>query len=338
MLQLIKKRMMKTVISRFSFVFLLLLAQTALMAQADKAGCEDHPLITRFPTSNIAWCETQNFSSYHVAVGKVTGYRTIDKWIDLEGKITRLYYTYQGSATMSEVYQNYRNAIQRAGFESLAQGFVPQRNVSKVVGGSGWIATAYSKNPVPTNSGVMLFHGTSSAGGKGYIAAKLARPTGDVYVVVTAYQHKTNEVVVLVDIIEEAALEDGKVSVDADYIAQQIEQNGTVALYGIYFDFDKATILPSSNTEMQAVADYLQQHPTVNLYIVGHTDMKGSLSYNIGLAEKRAQAVADKLVTEYKIDRARLEGKGVGPLSPASTNQTEAGRKLNRRVELVRKE
>lgn len=329
---------MKTIISRFSLIFLLLIAHSVLIAQADKTGCEDHPLITRFPSSRIAWCETQNFSSYHVAVGKVTGYRKIDKWIDLEGKITRLYYTYQGSATMSEVYQNYRNAIKRAGFESLAEGFVPQRNVSKEVGGSGYIATAYSKNPVPTNSGVMLFHGTSSAAGKGYIAAKLKRPTGDVYVVVAAYQHKSNEVVVLVDVIEEAALEDGKVSVDADYIAQQIEQNGTVALYGIYFDFDKATIQANSQAELQAVADYLKKYTKVNLYIVGHTDMKGSLPYNISLAERRAQAVANKLATDFGIDRTRLEGKGVGPLSPASTNQTEAGRQLNRRVELVRKE
>jgi len=338
MLQLIKKRFMKAFVSWYYFFFLILFSQTALSAQTDKTGCEDHPLITRFPSSHIAWCETQNFSSYHVAVGKVTGYRKIDKWIDLEGKITRLYYTYQGAATMSEVYQNYRNAIQRAGFESLAQGFVPQRNVSKEVGGSGYIATAYSKNPVPPNSGVMLFHGTSSAAGKGYIAAKLARATGDVYVVVAAYQHKSDQVVVLVDIIEEAALEDGKVSVDADFIAQQIEQNGTVALYGIYFDFDKATIQASSQAELQAVADYLKKYPKVNLYIVGHTDMKGALPYNISLAERRAQAVANKLATDFGIDRTRLEGKGVGPLSPASTNQTEAGRQLNRRVELVQKQ
>ncbi len=185
----------KTQISAISlFIFFTFqLFTLPVLGQLDKAGCKDHPLITRFPQSQIKWCETQNFSSYHVAVGKVSGYRTIDKWIDLEGKVTRLYYEYEGSATMSEVYQNYRNAIQRAGFKSLAQGFKPQRNVSKEVGGSGWIATAYIKNPVPTNSGVMLFHGTSSAGGKGYIAAKLERPSGNVYVVVAVYQHTSSE-------------------------------------------------------------------------------------------------------------------------------------------------
>lgn len=321
----------------FSLLFVLQLISIPGISQADKGGCQDHPLITRFPQSQIKWCETQNFSSYHVAIGKVSGYRKIDKWIDLEGKVTRLYYEYEGSATMSEVYQNYRNAVQRAGFTSLAQGFKPQRNVSKEVGGSGWIATAYIKNPVPTNSGVMLFHGTSSAGGKGYIAAKLERASGNVYVVIAVYQHTSSEVVVLVDIIEEDALEDGKIDVDPDYIAKQIKQFGTVSLYGIYFDFDKATIQQESSPALQAVADYLKNNPTINLYIIGHTDMKGSLPYNLGLSEKRAQAVVEALTTQYQIKGDRLEGKGVGPLSPKSTNRTEEGRRLNRRVELVEK-
>ncbi len=320
-----------------SLLLLLLLAFPGL-SQADKSGCQDHSLITRFPESQIKWCETQHFSSYHVAIGKVSGYRTIDKWIDLEGKVTRLYYEYEGSATMSEVYQNYRNAIQRAGFTTLAQGFNPQRNVSKEVGGNGWIATAYIKNPVPTNSGVMLFHGTSSAGGKGYIAAKLERASGTVYVVVAVYQHTSTEVVMLVDIIEEDALEDGKIEVDPDYIAQQIEQFGTVSLYGIHFDFDKANIQKESGPALRAVAAYLKENPSINLYIIGHTDMKGSLPYNLALSEKRAQAVVDALVNQHQIRRDRLAGKGVGPLAPKSTNRTEEGCRLNRRVELVEKQ
>lgn len=332
---------MNTISPNYLLRLLILLLISSISApafsQADQADCKDHPLITRFPQSYLKWCETQNFSSYHVAIGKVSGYRTIDKWVDLEGKVTRLYYEYEGAATMSEVYQNYRNAIQRAGFTALAQGFKPQRNVSKEVGGSGWIATAYIKNPVPTNSGVMLFHGTSSAGGKGYIAAKLERPSGTVYVVVAVYQHTSSEVVALVDIIEEDQLEDGKIDVDADYLAQQIEQFGTVSLYGIYFDFDQATIQANSAPALQVIADYLKAHPAIQLYIIGHTDMTGSLAYNLGLSEKRAQAVVNALVSQYQIKADRLTGQGVGPLAPKSTNRTEEGRRLNRRVELVEK-
>ncbi len=316
--------------------FGILLCQISF-AQDDLAGCEDHPLITRFPEAKIGWCETQEFMEYHVATGKYAGYRAIDKWIDVEGKVQRIYYVVKSGATMSEVYQNYRNSITRAGFDILAKGLHPQRNVSKEVGGKTWLEAAYLKNPIPTNTGVALLRGSATSGGAGYVAAKLERSTGNVYIVLTSYQFTTEETVVLLDIIEEAPLDDGKIEVDADYIAREIEMNGSVALYGIYFDFDKASIKPESKETLDAIAEYLKKHAKVSLYVVGHTDMKGTLVYNLELAEKRSKSVVEALVNDYQISRSRLEGQGVGPLSPKSNNTSEAGRKLNRRVELVRK-
>ena len=319
------------------FLFLGLLTFNLSIAQSDKKGCEDHPLITRYPGAKITWCETQQFMEYHIATGKYFGYKAIDKWIDVEGKVSRIYYEIDNGASMSEVYQNYRNSVQKAGFTFLAKGFNTQRNVSKKVGGSTWIGTAYSKNAIPPNQGVNLLYGSSESGGKGYIAAKLERPTGNVYLVLTAYQYTSKQTVVLLDIIEEAPLDDGKITVDADYIAREIEMNGSVSLYGIFFDFDKATIKSESKETLDAIAAYLKKYQKISLYIVGHTDMKGSLTYNLALAEKRSKAVVETLVKAYKISRSRLEGKGVGPLSPKSNNTSDAGRKLNRRVELFRK-
>jgi len=308
-----------------------------MLAQEDWKNCEDHPLITRYPGTYIYWCHTDNFTEYHVAIGKINGYRSIDKWLDIEGKVTRISYHYEGGRTMGEIYLNYRNALEKAGFEILVQGQDPNRTKRQEVGGASWVGTAYIKNPLPGDSHSKLFLGTSSSGGYGHVAGKLARPTGNVYAVVTAYQHRSNMVVVQVDIVEEAPLEDGKITVDADYIAREIEANGTVSLYGIYFDYDKADIKPDSKPDLDAVAQYLKTHSDVNLFIVGHTDMKGTLVYNLSLSEKRARAVVDALVNEYGISRGRLEGKGVGPLSPKSHNRDDAGRKLNRRVELVQK-
>lgn len=321
----------------FLTLFFGLLA-TVVFSQKDMEGCEDHPLITRFPGSHVVWCGEDKLTEYHVAVGKVSGYRQIDEWVDLEGQVFRYNYELHDSeATVSEVYQNYRNALKRAGFELLAHGQDPNNTARNEVGGRGYIGVAFIKNPLSQESKSKLFLGSSSSGGAAYIAGKLARPTGDVHIVVAIYRQSDSNMVVQVDIIEAAELEDGQVSVDPDYIAKQIEAFGMVALYGIHFDFDKADIMPESKPELDAVAEYLKKHPEVNLFVVGHTDMKGTLVYNLALSEKRAQAVVDVLVTDYGISRGRLEGKGVGPLAPKSHNRDDSGRRLNRRVELVRR-
>ena len=74
-----------------------------LMAQKDIAGSKDHPIITRYPGAVIEWYEEKNFKDYHIATGPVVGYRTIDEWKDVEGKLTRIYYSIKGTRTMEEV-------------------------------------------------------------------------------------------------------------------------------------------------------------------------------------------------------------------------------------------
>ena len=71
------------------------------------------------------------------------------------------------------------------------------------------------------------------------------------------------------------------------------------------------------------------------LVVVGHTDNVGSLDYNMTLSKQRAIAVERALVGDYGIAQTRLEAWGVGYLSPVASNQSEDGRALNRRVELV---
>lgn len=319
-------------------LLILLLLPLLGIAQADADGCSDHPLISRYPDATIISCTQTKFGEYHIATGDLTGYRYIDEWVDVEGQVYR--YNYELSSTaigMSEVYLNYRNALQRAGFETLAMGLDANRTKSNSIGGSQWVGTAFIKNRLPQNSQSRLLTGSSSSGGYGYIAAQLSRPGGTVYAVVTTYQYRSDVVVVQLDIIEEGELEDGKVTVDPDYLASELDARGAVALYGIYFDFDQAVVKPESAQNLQAIATYLRQHPEVSLYVVGHTDMKGKLAYNLDLSARRAQAVIDKLSADYAISKSRLEAQGVGPLVPRSTNTTDDGRGLNRRVELVMK-
>lgn len=126
-----------------------------------------------------------------------------------------------------------------------------------------------------------------------------------------------------------------EVEANADYFAQGISETGHVAIYGIYFDFGKADIMPKSEPTLNEIAKLLQQNPSLKLYVVGHTDNVGDLSYNMKLSQARSDAVVKVLVSRYSVDAKRFTAYGVGPLSPVASNKTEEGRAKNRRVELV---
>jgi outer membrane protein OmpA-like peptidoglycan-associated protein len=127
-----------------------------------------------------------------------------------------------------------------------------------------------------------------------------------------------------------------KVTVNPDALFGDIATTGHVAVYGIYFDHDSANIKQESKPSLKAIADMLKTKKSLKLYVVGHTDMTGGFEYNVGLSLKRANAVVKALVNEYGISAGRLAGKGAGPLCPVGSNTTDSGRKLNRRVELVK--
>lgn len=135
-------------------------------------------------------------------------------------------------------------------------------------------------------------------------------------------------------IIEEAEMEQDIVA-DPKAMANDIERTGRVAIYGIYFDTDSYTIKLESEPTLKAIAELLKTNSKLNLYVVGHTDFTGNLDHNMKLSENRAQAVVDALIKDFSISAKRLIAKGVGPLSPVSTNKTDEGKQLNRRVELV---
>jgi outer membrane protein OmpA-like peptidoglycan-associated protein len=120
-------------------------------------------------------------------------------------------------------------------------------------------------------------------------------------------------------------------------LEEALDRDGKVALYGILFDTDKSTIKPESENALQQIIDYLNEHPNVNIIVVGHTDMTGDFAHNMKLSKDRAEAVTDYLIKTGKIDSKRLTSDGVGPLCPVSTNDSEEGKTLNRRVEIVKK-
>lgn len=205
----------------------------------------------------------------------------------------------------------------------------------KKLGGRGFLYTFYIKNPFPTSAGVKITTGSSSSAGACYIAALFEKPGSNIYVVVGGSQYATDEKVFLIDIIEQTIMEDDLIKVNADEMLKGIKADGKIALYGIYFDFDKSIVKPESESTLIEIAKLLNDNSALNLFVVGHTDIQGSLEYNLILSKNRADAVVNELVKKHGILQSRLTGQGVGPLAPVSTNETEEGRKLNRRVELV---
>lgn len=135
-------------------------------------------------------------------------------------------------------------------------------------------------------------------------------------------------------IVEEKAMEQYVVA-DADALAKEISLTGKVAVYGIHFDTGKALVKPDSKPALEEIAKLLKEETGLKIYVVGHTDSVGTFDSNMKLSMARAEAVVDVLVKEYGIDSGRLKAHGVGPLVPASTNRSEDGRAVNRRVELV---
>jgi outer membrane protein OmpA-like peptidoglycan-associated protein len=109
-----------------------------------------------------------------------------------------------------------------------------------------------------------------------------------------------------------------------------------VEIYGIYFDFNSATIKPESEAVLQEIAGIMQKDPDWKLDVRGHTDNVGDDNFNLGLSQRRAAAVKDALVTRYKIAPDRLATSGYGASQPIETNKTMEGRARNRRVELQR--
>lgn len=102
-----------------------------------------------------------------------------------------------------------------------------------------------------------------------------------------------------------------------------------------HFDFDKSDLTPETREELDRVAKIMQNNPDAVLELQGHTDSIGSEEYNKGLGDRRAEAVFDYLNSKG-INPNRLKTVSFGEGKPVASNATDAGRAMNRRVDLVK--
>lgn len=308
------KRLSYTVVLMWALMSVAHIPSVA--AEKDVAGSADHPLIGRYEGSWIRGYKLSEFDEYKIVTG-ITSKRG-ENVITLEGRVTEIAYHISNEVSVLQLFRNYQAKILDTGFEEIFE-----CSAKNECGAD--FRNAYRMMPIPKMWGSADYR---------YLAAKTTRPEGQVYA--TLYCESlggSGKNACQVAVIEIEAM--AHKMVDAAQMAESIAERGGVALYGIYFDFDKAVVKPGSKPTLDQIAELLKSNAGLKLVVVGHTDNKGSLDYNTDLSKRRAQAVANALIRDYGIARGRLEHRGVGYLAPMASNRTEEGRAKNRRVELV---
>ena len=143
-----------------------------------------------------------------------------------------------------------------------------------------------------------------------------------------------------VDIAEHAPVATAKIisiarPKTATIISDQIDQTGAVTLDGLDFTSGSTNLGEGPFSILSELAGYLRENPNTKIVLVGHSDTVGGLEGNIAISKQRAEAVRQRLISKYGIQKTRITAQGIAYLAPRASNQTLEGREQNRRVEAV---
>lgn len=233
-----------------------------------------------------------------------------------------------------EVFRSYQETLKNAGFTILHAG-TPKKDNPKILAKKLNNNNGLSKRKFRSTESQVSASDLDRLRlfGEYYLSA--VKRTGDatLYTVVVLSSERD---LYLIDELTAAKMEQDTVVLNLDAMRSTISDTGKIAVYDIYFETGSAKITDTSNHALIIISDYLKKDK-YNYYIVGHTDDTGNLNSNLKLSEQRAGAIAKTLMKKFGIKSGRLQARGVGPLSPASNNTSAAGKKMNRRVEIVRR-
>jgi len=311
--------------SRTMLLLGLLLAAAPLVTHAaDLTGSKDHPLLSRFSGAEIKGYKQTDYDEAELPNAPIANKG--GKMMTVEGRITRIGYRIDSSHSLLEVSRNYEQALAAGKFQTVF-------SCKDKDCGEEFDAEVINSGRVMPVSFPAAFTNKQRA-----TLARRSGPDGDtwafIYLIDDTDSNKANYI--YEEIVEPKPMTTGQVKVlDAKSMQNALNSDGKVALYGIYFDTDKADIKPESKAELTEMAKLLNGDPKLKVYIVGHTDNQGQFAHNLELAQHRADAVAKALSTDYKVPAARMTAKSVASLAPVASNVDDAGRAKNRRVELV---
>ncbi len=250
-----------------------------------------------------------------------------------EGRITRAAYAFPRSLSSIAVMNQYREMLKGAGFS-----IVFQCDGRDGCGGFNF-GEALTQRMVESHSGDQgnrIIDLLNPVGGDiRYILATLDRPQGRVTLALAVARSVGREPGAFLETVEQPPSSTTAPLTSAVRLAAALRAQGRVALYGIHFRPRDAAMLNDSRPLLGQVAAMLLADPTMKLIVVDHSDTSASIEQALPLSSARAQAIRQALINQWKVPAVQLDSLGVGPAAPIASNADEAGRALNRRVELV---
>jgi outer membrane protein OmpA-like peptidoglycan-associated protein len=313
---------------------------------ADVPGSKDPPGFKRFEGSEIIHYATSGYEPYFLARGEGSIGVGFEKEERVEGATIHVVYKGPAGTSALEVFRNYEQLLSDLGFEETFKldtgsfGYLSSPDFYKrVYFQSGYLARkAHEDSPYQDSKNQYYASGKKTVDGQTVSVAVLAVEGAEMSwrepSVKQPIAIKADQAVIGVDVITGKQINYRMVEVKADDMAKALASDGKLDLYGILFDIDKTDLKPESKTTLDEVAKLLKADPALKLEVAGHTDNTGNAEHNMKLSAGRAAAVVNALVTNYGIDKARLQPNGYGDTKPVAPNDTDQNRAKNRRVEL----
>jgi OmpA-OmpF porin, OOP family len=311
----------------------------------DAKGAKDHPEIPRIEGSLLVDFKHDKFDETEVPLAAASKDRTFSKSVKFEGERTRLLYVLPDTIGNLEVERNYQTVLAKRGYQLV---FSCQTKTCDGDDGSRFTDAFHRESPrrLKGKFGDKLWFSVMSPMDRFAVFRRDAPNKNSGYAMLAISYNNSNywnddfkvkgRNALFFEMIEAKTMDNSMVTVAASEMNRDISASGKSVLYGILFDFNKTEIKPESKPQLDEMAKLLKQDPKLAVYINGHTDNQGTLPYNLDLSQRRADAVVKTLASEYKIDPKQMTAKGLANLAPVASNDADAGRAKNRRVELVK--
>jgi len=310
-----------------------------LAAHAEDApGCKDTSVLGRYQGASIAWCRFKDFDELQFIKAPHDYGSLLDRndlkdrsgaeWLKKQGRASEVRYDLAPGSSALEVAANYEAALKSKGF-AITFSCTDQDCLTGTVRDTYVLGQQLDPDNVVS---------TTYADHARYLLAEMNGPTGHVYASVLAGDDQDRSTA-FIRILEEKPMEGSKIEapkIEAPKdLSATLQQQGSVNVYGILFDFDMDVVKAESKPALDDIAKALNANPNMHLKIIGHTDNQGTPDYNMDLSSRRAANVSAALVGGYGIDPSRLSYEGAGLTKPIAPNDSDDGRAKNRRVELV---